>query len=365
MKQTRTIHWPALDGVRGLAVLGVFLFHFGQWSAVYGDTAAPGWLRWLNPGQMGVDLFFVLSGFLITGILVRNRGQRGYFRNFYARRCLRIFPLYYAYLAFFFVIGAAWRIPDFMWGEMWWYLPFLQNFASTFAPERLGGPHHFWSLAVEEHFYLVWPLVVSIFPAPQLRIICAGLVATAFLVRCGFLMAGLDVFTFTLCRMDSLAIGAWLALLHKDGPRWSRIRGGVMSGWWAGLALLVAAYATVSGSQHVFLQATKYTLTALAAAGLLVLVVEKEPTHLIPRFFSMAWLRGLGRISYGFYVFHPYPMQRLTGLFFKEEWSPWHGRAGPAMLADLLFLFALTLAISLASWKFLEQPFLRLKKSFV
>lgn len=138
-----------------------------------------------------------------------------------------------------------------------------------------------------------------------------------------------------------------------------------MSGWWFGLALLVVAYAAVSGSQHVFLQATKYTLTALAAAGLLVLVLEKEPTHAIPRLFSMAWLRGLGRISYGFYVFHPYLMQRLTGLFFKEQWSPWQGQPVAAMLADLVFLFALTLAISLASWKFLEQPFLRFKKSFV
>lgn len=313
---------------------------------------------------MGVDLFFVLSGFLITGILLRHRGKAGYFRNFYARRCLRIFPLYYGYLLFFFGFGYARHIPDFMWGEMWWYLPFLQNVAATFTPERLGGPHHFWSLAVEEHFYLLWPWVVSVFSIRQLRRICAGLFLLALGIRIAFLTAGLDVFTFTLCRMDGLALGAWLALVHGDAAQWKKLSLLLRLFWWPGLAVLVALYVLLSGSQLVLLQAAKYSLAALASAALLVVVLEKDPRGGVARVFSSPWLCGMGTISYGFYVFHPYLMQRLAGLFFREGWSPWHGKMGPAMVADFLLIFALSLALSVASWRFLEQPFLRMKKYF-
>lgn len=313
---------------------------------------------------MGVDLFFVLSGFLITTILLKSRKKAGYFLNFYARRCLRIFPLYYGYLLFFLSIGAVQKIPDFMWGKMWWYLPFLQNFASTFAPARLGGPHHFWSLAVEEHFYLLWPWVVSVFPPQQLRKICAGLLAATFLFRCLFLTAGLDVFSFTLCRMDGLSLGAWLALVHGDVAQWKKLARFVRFCWWPGLALATTLYLLHSGSRLFFLQAAKYSLTAVACAGFLVAVMEPSPTHGLGRTFSFPWLCGLGQISYGFYVFHPYLMQRLMGVFFRESWSPWQGKIGPAMMADFLLVFCLTLALSLVSWNLFEKPFLRLKRHY-
>lgn len=342
----------------------MFVFHFGQWSTAYGNPEGVAGLQILALGQTGVDLFFVISGFLITGILLRQRDCARPLSHFYVRRCLRIFPLYYAYLLLFFGIGAVWQIHDFSWREMWWYLPFLQNVAATFCPSHLGGPQHFWSLAVEEHFYLLWPWMVVFFPVHRLRFLCAALVVVAFLVRCAFLLVGLDVFTFTLCRMDALAMGAWLALVQRDPPAWNRLGQAVRLGWLPGFCILALLYTLLSGAQTLLLQAAKYTLTATAYAVLLVMVLNPKSGALAPRLFSAPWLRSLGRISYGFYVFHPYLMQRLTGLFFREAWSPWHGQMGPAMVADFLLLFGLTLAISLTSWKYLEMPFLRLKKNF-
>ena len=219
-------HLPALDGLRGLAVLLVVVFHIYQVEPspaqpisrlLYGATRL---------GQTGVDLFFVLSGFLITGILYDTKRSSRFFLNFYGRRTLRIFPLYYGVLVVAFILlpflfhyrgagsGTVW---------LWTY---TTNLPVSFGRE--WGPFgHFWSLAIEEQFYLVWPLVVYAFRRETLLRICVGCVAGAVVSRLVVESLGFSSFTFTLCRMDSLTLGAFLALA---GARTTRYNGLVEEG---------------------------------------------------------------------------------------------------------------------------------------
>ena len=173
-------HQPALDGIRGIAIIGVLLTH--------GMTVAPGLqdsfggrllAYLLTPGWVGVDLFFVLSGFLITGILLSTKQSRNYFTSFYARRCLRISPIYYLTLTGVLLVGTQsyWyssMLPS-LWGRKVSYFFYLQNIWPFMNHGTLGGLlGHFWSLAVEEQFYLVWPILVLLVPERLLIWMCRG-----------------------------------------------------------------------------------------------------------------------------------------------------------------------------------------------
>jgi peptidoglycan/LPS O-acetylase OafA/YrhL len=183
-------HLPALDGVRGLAILLVLLYHFvAQTTATNRLEAAVNWA--LGYGFLGVDLFFVLSGFLITGILYDSRADPGYFRTFYMRRVLRIFPLYYAVLAVVF-FGVS-LLPALRGSEIaglrehqaWAWLYGINVYLSIQGGWVLSYIEHFWSLAVEEHFYFIWPLVVWLLGArPRLLMGTALGLAAASLFDC-------------------------------------------------------------------------------------------------------------------------------------------------------------------------------------
>jgi peptidoglycan/LPS O-acetylase OafA/YrhL len=305
-------HVPALDGLRGLAVLGVMGFHLfpgnfhGRTLQVLASAR--------SAGAVGVDLFFALSGFLITGILYDSTADTGYFRKFYIRRALRIFPLYYGVLAVLLVVtpwvGIAWR------GMDWVLLGYLQN-TDVNGPfyEFQMGPglslDHFWSLAVEEQFYLVWPLVVFVVRnRRQLLWICAGLSMAAPLLRFALALHGTDpdyINRSTFCRMDTLLLGAMLALAVRGregvlrasrGVFWSAagVLGVVSLGW-----MLVGGGGQARFADAAFL-AVRYSLGAVAAAALIGWSLETGTT--VRRVFEGRTLRFFGRYSYGLYVFH-------------------------------------------------------------
>src|SRR6266550_1677369 len=269
-------HVPALDGLRAIAILAVMGMHFTivqppfLQSSVLGDQVI--WQLGLA-GWVGVDLFFVLSGFLITGILLDTKGGDRYFRNFYMRRVLRIFPLYYGSLVVLFLIipmvapAIVHDLGRLSHGQVWLWT-YLSNIAigitgSWQAVPPLTG--HYWSLAVEEQFYLLWPLVVYSVSRSRLLNVALGLWVTALALRMVMLWLGVSptsVFVLTPTRMDGLAAGAAVATLARQPGGLLAVRQGIrraLSGGAVGLALIVVATGTL-GQYSAIMQTAGFTL---------------------------------------------------------------------------------------------------------
>lgn len=340
-------HIPCLDGIRAVAALSVMGYH------MFRDGGGPPLLAKLSIfGQTGVDLFFVLSGFLITRILLNSRESAGYFRSFYLRRAFRIFPLYFLFLVIFFFIAPIFRgesPPPFS-RQVWsWF--FMENVPQTFRRLATSGPDHYWSLAVEEHFYLVWPLLVWLAPPGRLaRALLLSLFVAPF-IRMAFVAHGLGVFFFTLTRYDGLAMGALLAALYSErtvGSRGVVIAARVLA---AGLALaLPVLFFRLSGSRAGWLQVVKNSLVPMIWASLFALCLFDPRAGLARRVMELSPLRWLGRISYGLYVFHLMvfeAVRHLPGLF-------------PNLGARFVAGFTATILVAYLCFRFYETPFLKL-----
>lgn len=355
-------YYPALDGMRALAAVLVFLFHYLQ----------------LPYGWAGVDFFFVLSGFLITGILYDSREGEHRLRNFYMRRVFRIFPLYYGVLAALFLAAAvfhlAYRLPVLVWPlYLGNYLPWFS--ANPFRFEVVGPLVivHLWSLCIEEQFYLLWPAVVfRVGDRARLLRVCVTLICVLPLVRLvlclalpqATVLAG-AIYTSTPTRMDSLLVGGALALWMR-GPERARV---MRSGYGAlGAALLVLATGqVVLGYLHAsampwlyWMQSLGYSMTAVAGAGLLILCLDAGSP--VGHWLSRPAVRSFGQRTYGFYVYHVIPIAFFTAWAgrMKARGVPW-GLRNPVLAA--LFFAGIT-AVSYASYRYFESPFLRLKRRF-
>ena len=168
---------PELDGLRGIAILMVLLVHFGMFQPQGHAEAAV--FRFFEMGWAGVDLFFVLSGYLITTILLKAKTSAFYYTHFYIRRFLRIFPLYYVFLTGFLLV-TLWQGAPVL--EQVWYWSYLANFRIGLG-HRIDGLSHFWSLAIEEQFYLVWPLVIRHLRLRNIAVLCGLLCVVSFGLR--------------------------------------------------------------------------------------------------------------------------------------------------------------------------------------
>jgi peptidoglycan/LPS O-acetylase OafA/YrhL len=333
---------PQLDAIRGLAVLAVLL-HNTDTDLYTGFVARNGW--------MGVGLFFVLSGFLITGILLETKNEAGYFRNFYARRCLRIWPLYYGALLFMFVIvpilrpSEAHRIFEPRSMPWWSYLVYLQNFLVPAVSKATGLLGVTWSLAVEEQFYLFWPLVVRFCSERTLRritiaIVCLDPVLRFFLMRRGF-----DVYPNTFCRLDGLMWGALLALMFrlKAFSREAYVR----AAW--GVLLVATPLAFVTANRVAW---AVYSFTALASASFVYLALTSKQKWL-QAVLANRFLIYSGVISYGIYLLEKIPIDAVKSFRMNGH---------PAIV--LLLTAAATYLLATLSWNLLEKPALRLKRFF-
>lgn len=204
---------PALDGLRGFAILAVFAFHYGYGGNQSSVALVKGISAVFGLGRSGVDLFFVLSGFLITGILFDTRTDDGYYKKFYARRILRIFPIYYLLAAVLFILGT---LRGFHWtaGHLW-FLVYFGYPAALFWPGLVQASSwlritHLWSLSVEEQFYFVWPgLIRKLASKRNILFFCLGMFVASLLTRMAFVgWVNTDwANTFLFCRMDALAVG--------------------------------------------------------------------------------------------------------------------------------------------------------------
>lgn len=374
-------HVPALDGVRGLAILLVLVSHLmlfnNRTGSRFGDSLSA--LRGL--GWVGVDLFFVLSGFLITGILYDTLHDPHYFRSFYMRRFLRIFPLYYGFLFFLLVLGRWAPGLHFAWGgRQYVLLTYLQNTGlwfpvTDFHPGVWADLDHFWSLAVEEQFYLFWPLLVFLVRGRRRLIALAlALSGIALLLRIALYLHGsspLLIFMLTPCRMDTLLLGGLVALVVRGDSGWIPRR------WMVPLALTSAVAIAGYTLWHLgddmrgfFFGATiGYSVIALGCIG--VLVAALEPISVAHKIFGWTFLRGLGKYSYGIYVLHIFVARlfagltsRLLGTSLRIWLTPHlHSRALAVLVEFCVNALAVFLAAYL-SYNLYEVHFLRLKRYF-
>lgn len=346
----------ALDGIRGLAALMVMFFHYwqsGGWAGVH-MMARLG--KASIAGQTGVDLFFVLSGFLITRILISTRTSTHYFTYFYVRRALRILPLYYLFLVLFLLVkplvGEGVYHPI---HETWWYWVYLQNVPLTFPGFHAWGPVHYWSLAVEEHFYLVWPLVVYWVPPRRLVAASCAFIAAAVACRAWFVFGlHLQVFYFTLCRVDALALGTLLAALEARQGLTLMRRG---FAWVLGLGAvgLVFVWLHWSGSAAPVLETVKYTMVGLVFASLIGLAVVYGEAGWTRLLLLNSPILFMGRISYGLYVYHQMCFALVKHAPGMEAASAW---------VRFPCSFSLAVAVSWISFRLIELPVLKLKRHF-
>ena len=368
---------PALDGVRGIAILLVLAYHFMGYQTQRG-VLFRAFFGFNRSGWIGVDLFFVLSGFLITGILLDARGTKNFFLNFYMRRTLRIFPLYYLTLAIVFglpLLIPAMRTAGFLavephQGWLWLYGANIYN-AIMGRPSLVGGwveLNHLWSLAVEEQFYLVWAPLVFLIGLRRLPVVCFACIVGALLLRLAMLSRGSSataVYMLTPCRIDALAAGALVAALIRMAPRQLLIR--ISIGVLLVCSVFVLAIALRLGeiSQEAkIVQTWGFSALALGFASAIVLIVTRPVGHPLAVALSFAPLRSIGKYSYAIYVLHWALAPSLFAHLLPMEWFFAHLHYVPGLLARFVLIVSVCYLMAQISWRLIEQPFLSMKRFF-
>jgi peptidoglycan/LPS O-acetylase OafA/YrhL len=334
-----------LDAVRGIAIL-IVIFH----NSLHKFPSLP-FQSLFSYGWLGVDLFFALSGFLITGILVDGKQAVGYFKNFYARRCLRILPLYYSVLVFMFVIvpflrpsaGSAVIARS----SPWWAYPFfLQNFLVYESSSAAGPLGVTWSVGIEEQFYLVWAVVVRYCSLAQLRCITVAVVCLSPVLRLYLSLHHVDLYSNLFCRLDGLMAGAFLAIAVRSN---TFLPARFLKAAWLSVFL---ALPLVFVTEAFHARWITFSLSAVASAAFLYLslfATQKWFRVVLKR----RWLLYTGTISYGLYLLHKIPFDMVQSFHLDR-----HPVLGLAMgLAGSYVMATL-------SWHLLEKPFLKLKRLF-
>lgn len=411
-----TGHIPALDGVRGLAILMVMLHHNTVFEARFGLER---WFHFLTGlGTAGVDLFFVLSGFLITGILIDSKGYPRYFTNFYARRTVRIFPLYYAVLIVSLVIlpvvmpwiahavaspavveAITQKINRFgsIAGHEWWFWLYLSNVPVAMTGTWLHGILGVsWSLAIEEQFYLCWPLVVRFVSRAMAMRVCVALIVLALVSRVAlwivFARTGttlnsvpfanpLGIYVLTFCRVDGLAVGALLAYLLRGAVDLDRLKALARRTLVLGAPLVVTialvesqlglSDPTIGPNFGPVYQTIGFSIGNFVFASLLLLAITARVGGVWRGVWTSSLMTTLGKYAYALYFFH-LPLRAVVRdtLFGPAQYGArfkFPVIMGSEFVGQLLF-YVTTIGVALGaawlSWNLFEKHFLKLKRYF-
>ena len=366
-------HYPALDGLRGVAALMIVWYHYllivpmhGRVLSLFSQVFGFGWA--------GVDLFFGLSGFLITGILIDSKNKPHYFRTFYSRRVLRIFPLYYGYIAIVFYllpfIGVVTNVPSSSRIFFWTY-------TSNFYFQSKGWVdsdilRHFWTLAIEEQFYLVWPLII--FLVKNMEYLRQGFLwafISVALVRFFLFFENVDFNTLqlnTLTHCDALIFGGYLALSIRsknlEALKWIEPHWIV-----AALTVMVTLFLADFGSfvpcsdaipEIAFGRSVlMFSFLSLIIVWLIDAVTNQSHGYFF-RFFSHPILRWIGKYSYSLYVLHvPF------ALLILRSHPSWLSSVPISSEIELFFIyFVCSILSAFLSWHLFEKHFLKLKRFF-
>ena len=363
-----------LDGIRGIAILLVFAFHAFKRADYFTANPILHFITKLTSiGWMGVDLFFVLSGFLITSILLQTKGEKGFFKNFYARRILRIFPLYYVVLAltvYFMPVlepeanaQTLATLPIFLIYQQNWLL-ITGDFPSLYLLVT-------WSLAIEEQFYLFWPLTVYFFEKKKLAWVSVGIITLSSLIRIVAILLYEDahnahVFTYysTVTRLDALAFGALIALAFRESELWKkRLSKMALPALLVTISLVLVAVLQPNSYQVInnnWVRTIGYTLLAMMGGSAVVISLTQNEDSLLRRLFRNKALLFFGKYSYAIYLIHPPILQIFLDLLWDAKFRGWQ-----AYVSYLFISFSLTILLALLSWNLLEKHMLSLKKYFV
>ena len=359
----------ALDGVRAIAVLLVMASHFERfitpvaWIVPFKTIMTYGWI--------GVDLFFALSGFLITGILLATREDRHYLLSFYARRVIRIFPIYYATLIgvlLFATIFPAFsdRVPP---NRQWpLYFIYVTNwipvFTGVWPPNVIG---HFWSLAVEEQYYLVWPFVVLLLARRTVATAAASLAVLALVIRCiAVAMHGPSVAVdlSTLTRCDSLALGSLGAIYYADHRNEAGLKLGRVASLFISLFVIILALLPTQSARADFWQTAGFSFLAIGFAALVTHLAFTDGKHtILQRLLQAGALRTIGRYSYGMYVYHV-PILGLCEVLILDRLPLSMQRNVGFNIGYVLFLTIVTFSVAALSFESFERRLLAFKRRF-
>jgi peptidoglycan/LPS O-acetylase OafA/YrhL len=348
-------HLRSLDGIRAIAVVMVMLFHFGYF--------APGWV--------GVQVFFVLSGYLITGILLqaRDRSFSEYLSTFYWNRALRIFPLLFVFIGLSGIAYALFGEPSSFKSDWPWLISFGANFARM-RSEDLGPAFvHIWSLAVEQQFYILWPLVVFFVPRQGFKFLILGMLALTPILRLAIVETFSEeqykaAYVLPFAQFDAFAAGSAIAVFGLDrlkyAGRWFAALTAIAA--IAGLAVLITAYMSSRSAYPASLGYAMYLRSGYgyvwgySLLNILFMVGIVCAMQGQARFLRLSGLVWVGKISYGVYVYH-LPLL-LLGLALREKMQmDAHWR--PAFFAVWV---GVVLLVSDQSYRWLESPFLKLKR---
>jgi len=355
-------HYPALDGLRGIAILLVVFYHnFG-------------FVKYFFFGWLGVDLFFVLSGFLITDILLDTVNKPGYFKNFYAKRILRIFPLYYlSLILFLLVLPRINGFPldfSFYIDHQWWYWTYLQNWFVIFhsVGYTTTAIQHYWSLAVEEQFYVIWPLLIFIIRKPRILLFITVLLLLAVIGTRLYMwtmqIKDLNYFgLYTYTRIDGICIGSMLAILQFMRSRF-------INKYFTVLILLLAVMNFVF---YFINKEFNFTYPYLAIVGyttfaILFAIIVHEVIQGNNKFFNFILtikpLKFFGKISYGLYIFH-WPVYLILYDWADKLIRPMiNVSENNLTIIVSILLTMIGILISIISFYTFERYFLKKKKSF-
>lgn len=342
---------PELDGYRAIAVLMVMLHH-SRWGV-------------FSTGWVGVQFFFGLSGFLITRILLQARTSQDYFRTFYVRRILRIFPAYYLLLLVGIVYGLAvgQNISDWV-----WYVFYLQNFPMGYGQWTLNFPeawNHTWSLAIEEQFYLIAPLIVRLLPARKASYVFLSLISISVFFKIGlYIKSGSTIlnYTHTISNLDIISAGCWLACRYHLGEQ-KKLTSVLLK---LAISFLVF-YGSLSLGMEQFQWPWQYPdlgsinwlmfhLLLLVAIPLMLHIVLLRKFSILSQVLSSRPLVHLGQMSYGLYLYH-YLVFKMVDLH-----MPAISQLGnvPSFAVKCILAWI----VAMISWKYFEQPILKQKEAF-
>jgi peptidoglycan/LPS O-acetylase OafA/YrhL len=338
-------HLPQLDGLRGIAILIVVLGHL---------LAYPWGLNMVRlsaVAPLGVDLFFVLSGFLITGILLRSKGKEYYFRNFYARRALRTWPLYFLLLIFMWGVAnghiRSLAIPSYLHWQA--YACYVQDLVYyQVGRVQLLPLAVTWSLAVEEQFYLIWPILVWLVPNKRLPIPTILLILIAPIARITLPHYGIDAYYNPICRFDAMAMGAllalWIALKVPTADKIIKVSLAMI-----GLAVPGVAISYYTGSIHI-------VISSFACVIFTSIVALSFESRRLIAVLNLSVLRYTGKISYCLYLCHTIAGYVIFSIYPQNDLTSGLLRVGLIVVSSY--------AIATASWFCFESQFLRLKQFF-